>query len=78
MRLARLLDHAEPALPYPRPKPMPDAEQRKVSISVTGLDRLRSDPYQFYASAILGLRRIDPLDAEPSAAWKGDAAHKIL
>lgn len=78
VRLARLIDHAEPAAPYPRPKPMPSAEQRKVSISVTGLDRLRSDPYQFYASAILGLRSPDPLDAEPSLAWKGEAAHEIL
>ncbi len=78
VRLARLIDHAEPAPPYPRPKPMPSAAQRKVSISVTGLDRLRSDPYQFYASAILGLRALDALDAEPSPAWKGEAAHEIL
>ncbi|MBM3595742.1 MAG: double-strand break repair protein AddB, partial [Alphaproteobacteria bacterium] len=77
-RLARLLDLAERAPHYPRPKPMPSAEQRKVSISVTGLDRLRGDPYQFYAGSILRLRRIDALDAEPSAAWKGEAAHKIL
>jgi ATP-dependent helicase/nuclease subunit B len=78
VRLARLIDLAQPEPPYPRPRPMPSAAQRKVSISVTALDRLRSDPYQFYASAILGLRALDPLDAEPSPAWKGDAAHKIL
>jgi ATP-dependent helicase/nuclease subunit B len=77
-RLAALLDHAERAAPYPRPRPMPDAEQRKVDVSVTALDRLRSDPFQFYASAILRLRRLDPLDDEPSAAWKGTAVHDIL
>lgn len=77
-RLAMLLDHAEPAPAYPRPRPMPSAEQRKVSISVTGLDRLRGDPYQFYAGSILRLRAIDALDAEPSAAWKGTAVHEIL
>ena len=78
VRLARVLDHADRSAPYPRPKPMPDAEQRKVAISATGLDRLRSDPYQFYASSILGLRSVDALDAEPSPAWKGEAVHEIL
>ena len=76
--LARALDDGEPAPPYERPRPMPSAEQRKVAISVTAMDRLRGDPYQFYANAILRLRRLDPLDAEPSAAWRGTAAHDIL
>lgn len=76
--LARALDDAPPTPPYPRPQPCPDADQRKVEISVTALDRLRSDPYQFYAQVILRLRSLDPLDAEPSAAWKGTAAHEIL
>ncbi|MEE4450898.1 double-strand break repair protein AddB [Novosphingobium resinovorum] len=78
VRLARLLDDAAPVPPHPRPQPMPSAEQRLVDVSVTGLDRLRGDPYQFYASAILGLRSIDGLDAEPSAAWKGEVAHLIM
>jgi ATP-dependent helicase/nuclease subunit B len=78
VRLARAIDDAPPAPRYPRPQPIPTADQRKVSISVTGLDRLRGDPYQFYASSILGLSVLDPLDAEPSAAWKGTAVHAIL
>ncbi len=78
VRLARRIDDAPLAETYERPRPMPSADQRKVDISVTGLDRLRSDPYQFYASSILRLRRLDPLDAEPSAAWKGTAIHAIL
>ncbi len=76
--LAQALDHAEPAPLYPIPEPMPSAEQRKQRISVTALDRLRSDPYQFYASSILRLGELDGLDAEPSAAWRGIAAHEIL
>lgn len=76
--LARAVDDAAAAEPYPRPRPSPDPAQRRVEISVTALDRLRSDPYQFYAQAILRLRVLDPLDAEPSAAWKGTAAHEIL
>ena len=76
--LAKALDRAEPAQPYPRPAPLPSPEQRRVAISATALDRLRGDPFQFYASAILGLSALDALDAEPSAAWKGQAVHAIL
>ncbi|WP_240339177.1 double-strand break repair protein AddB [Novosphingobium sp. BW1] len=77
-RLARLIDDAPRAAPHPRPQPMPSAEQRRVAVSVTGLDRLRGDPYQFYASAVLKLRSLDSLDAEPSAAWRGEIAHLIM
>lgn len=78
LRLARMLDDAAPVPPHPRPQPMPAPEQRRVDLAVTGLDRLRGDPYEFYANAILRLRKLDALDAEPSAAWKGEVAHKIL
>jgi ATP-dependent helicase/nuclease subunit B len=77
-RLAAAIDDAEPAPAYPRPEPMPSAAQRKVAVSVTGLDRLRADPYQFYANSILALRELDPLDAEPTPAWQGELAHAIL
>jgi ATP-dependent helicase/nuclease subunit B len=76
--LAREIDNAPLSARYPRPIPKPNISQRKVDISVTGLDRLRSDPYQFYASSILKLKSLDALDAEPSAAWKGTAVHAIL
>lgn len=76
--LARQIDDAPAAPPCPRPAPCPSPDQRNVILHVTALDRLRSDPYQFYAREILGLRRLDMLDAEPSAAWQGTAAHAIL
>jgi ATP-dependent helicase/nuclease subunit B len=76
--LARRIDRANPAPAYPRPEPRPTAAQRDVALAVTAIDRLRSDPYQFYASAILRLRSLDPLDAEPTAAWKGQVVHKVL
>jgi ATP-dependent helicase/nuclease subunit B len=76
--LAAAIDVVPPATPYPRPEPMPTPEQRKVALSVTSLDRLRADPYQFYASAILCLPELQPLDAEPTPAWQGTVAHKIL
>jgi ATP-dependent helicase/nuclease subunit B len=78
VRLSRDIDDGPRAAPHPRPQPLPSPAQRRVSVSATALDRLRSDPYQFYASAILRLSRLDPLDAEPSAAWKGELAHKIM
>lgn len=76
--LARTIDRTEKAPPYPQPKPMPSRAQRNVPVSVTALDRLRGDPYQFYAQAILRLRSLDALDAEPTAAWKGQVIHNVL
>jgi len=78
VRFAGALDDAPALPPYPRPMPMPSAAQRRVGISVTGLDRLRGDPYQFYASSILRLSSLDPLDADPTAAWRGTAVHAVL
>lgn len=78
VELARALDRPDAREHYSRPKVMPSAEQRKVDISVTALDRLHSDPYQFYANSILRLKELDGLEAEPSAAWQGTAAHNIL
>jgi ATP-dependent helicase/nuclease subunit B len=78
VELARRLDASKEPEPYPQPKPMPTAEQRNVQVSITALDSLRSDPFQFYARAILGLKRLDALDEEPSAAWRGSVAHAIL
>lgn len=75
---ARALDAAAQVTPASQPHPRPTPEQRNVPIAVTALDTLRSDPYQFYAQAVLGLRSLDSLDEEPSAAWKGTIAHEIL
>lgn len=78
IELARAIDVGKSVPPHPRPQPMPGADQRKVAMAVTALDRLRADPYQFYAQAILGLRKLDALDAPPSPAWRGTAVHAIL
>tara|TARA_B100002049_G_scaffold210590_1_gene173102 strand:- start:293 stop:1147 length:855 start_codon:yes stop_codon:yes gene_type:complete len=57
---------------------MPNADQRLVDISATALDRLRGDPYQFFAGKIMQLQALDGLDAPPSPAWQGEVAHQIL
>ncbi|MEP0390767.1 MAG: double-strand break repair protein AddB [Erythrobacter sp.] len=78
--LAKLDRAPEPAKDYPRPKPYPSPKQRRVDIKVTALDRLLGDPYQFYASEILGLRKLDPLAADPFSdpALRGTLVHDIL
>ena len=78
-QLAALLDDAPKKLDFaPRPKPMPTAEQRRVRISVTDFDQLKSDPYSFYAKRVLRLRPMDPVDAEPDHKWRGILVHDIL
>jgi ATP-dependent helicase/nuclease subunit B len=76
---ADALDHPAEKEPFAtRPLPMPNAEQRLVSLSVTDFDQLKSDPYSFYAKRILGLPVLEKVDAEPSYAWRGSLVHEIL
>jgi len=77
-RLTRVLDDPGLAQPVERPAPSPPAEQRPERISVTAVDRLKADPFAFYAQAILKLRSLDPVDADHTARWKGEAVHLVL
>ncbi len=77
-RLTRALDDPGPPQPVGQPRPSPLAEQRPDRISVTAVDRLKADPFAFYAQAILKLRSIDPVDADFSARWKGEEVHKVF
>ena len=77
-RLVHALDDAGPPRPVDRPAPCPPVDQRPRKISVTAVDRLKADPFAFYAQAILKVRRLDPVDADHSAAWKGTAVHEVL
>ena len=77
-RLALTLDDPGALAPADRPAPRPNLAQRPTRISVTSVDRLKADPFAFYAQAILGLRRLDAVDADHSAAWKGTAVHQVL
>lgn len=78
IELAQALDARMPAIRIAQPAPVPDKAQRQVDLSVTDLDRLRVDPFAFYARKILGLSVLDPVDAEPSPAWLGSQVHDIL
>ncbi|AHB09557.1 double-strand break repair protein AddB [Zymomonas mobilis] len=75
---ARQLDEPQGFRPVTRPAPNPPVLDRPKRIAVTRFDSLQSDPYSYYASNILGLRKLDPVDAEPTAAWRGSLIHSIL
>ncbi|MCW2390614.1 double-strand break repair protein AddB [Sphingobium sp. B11D3A] len=77
--LARVIDRPDAAAPaYRAPAPRPRADLRPREIAVTDVDRLRADPYAFYAARILRLAPLDVVDADPGPAWRGTRAHDVL
>jgi ATP-dependent helicase/nuclease subunit B len=74
----RALDDPGDHVPAMRAEPSPAVEARPKVISVTEVDRLKADPYAFYARRMLRLAQLDPVDADPSAAWRGTAVHEVL
>jgi ATP-dependent helicase/nuclease subunit B len=75
---ARAIDRPAALRPARRPAPAPDPASRPKTISVTEVDRLKADPYAFYARKMLALMALDPVDADPTAAWRGSAVHAVL
>jgi len=71
------LDEA-PRVAIAAPKPAPPLDARPKSLSVTQIETLIRDPYAIYARHILKLRAIDPLDADPGAAERGNLIHEVL
>jgi ATP-dependent helicase/nuclease subunit B len=72
------LDRPHQFTPAERPAPRPPVPDRPRRLAVTKLDRLKADPFAFYADAMLKLRAWDGVDADPSAAWRGSAVHKVF
>ena len=77
-RMVAAIDDPGDPRPVSRPAPSPPPAERPRKISVTQVDRMKADPFAFYASAMLGLNRLDTVDADHSAAWKGSAVHEVL
>ena len=81
---APLLDWAlaidEPAKvePCTPPRPTPPVGARPRELSVTEIETLMRDPYGIYAKKILGLKALDPVDADPGAADYGSLVHRAL
>lgn len=65
-------------VPSPRPAPAPPGELRPRELWATDVETLMRDPYSFYARRILRLRRLEPVDAPPDAAERGQILHAVL
>lgn len=75
---ASSLYEAEHYAPAAAPQPKPIAARRPESMAVSTLDHLTSDPYWLYARYVLGLKELDPIDAEPEARELGILVHEAI
>lgn len=60
------------------PLPKPPLAARPRNFSVTEVETWVRDPYAIYAKKVLGLRKLDPLDASVDAADRGTIIHRAL
>jgi ATP-dependent helicase/nuclease subunit B len=72
------LDRPDIVAPATPPEPRPPLAARPRRLSVTAIELWRRDPYALYAQRILKLRPLDPLDADPGAAERGEIIHHAL
>ena len=63
---------------FAKPAPCPPVSARPDKLSVTRIDTLQRDPYTIYASSVLRLSALDPLDAPLDARPRGTAIHAAL
>ncbi|HMJ92532.1 MAG TPA: double-strand break repair protein AddB [Allosphingosinicella sp.] len=75
---ARAIDRPGLQRPAGRPAPRPERALRPTRIAVTDVDRLKADPFAFYARKMLQLSALDSIDSDPSPAWRGIAVHRVL
>lgn len=75
---AAALDRPAAVKPCEAPTPMPPISQRPRRLSVTEVETWMRDPYALYARRVLGLRALDPIDADPSAREYGTFIHQAL
>ena len=75
---AALLDGAETRTRAERPAPRPPVAARPRKLSVTEVETWMRDPYGVYARHVLGLRALEPIDADPGAAEYGSLVHKAV
>jgi ATP-dependent helicase/nuclease subunit B len=61
-----------------RPRPCPPVDKRPKGLSVTDIETWLRDPYAIYAKYVLGLRPLDPLDADIGPLERGRAIHSAL
>lgn len=67
-----------PPRPIRRPEPRPPLHARPRELWAADIERLMRDPYAVYARRILGLVPLDPLDADPGGAERGEIVYQAL
>ncbi len=72
------LDEPPASQPSDPPEPRPPVEARPRRLSVTQVETWIRDPYAIYARAVLALKPMDPVDADPGAAERGAFIHEAL
>jgi len=60
------------------PAPRPPLSARPRRLSVTEIELWMRDPYAIYARHVLKLKPLDPLDADPGVAERGEFIHQAL
>jgi ATP-dependent helicase/nuclease subunit B len=74
------LDHPDQDQPTPvgKPQPRPPVCARPARISVSRVETLIRDPYAIYADAVLKLKPLPDISADPDAALRGTLFHKAI
>jgi ATP-dependent helicase/nuclease subunit B len=72
------LDRAAPLPAAGPPAPCPPVRARPRQLSVTEIEKWLRDPYAIYARHVLKLEKLEPLDADPGAAERGQIVHEAL
>ncbi|MCH9754120.1 MAG: double-strand break repair protein AddB [Alphaproteobacteria bacterium] len=65
-------------LEYQIEPPKPPLSVRPKKLSVTQVEKLMRDPYSIYASKILKLKPLEPLDKKPNQLEFGNLIHEII
>jgi ATP-dependent helicase/nuclease subunit B len=73
-----LLDRPDRWVRPEPPAPRPPLSARPRRLSVTEIETWMRDPYGIYAKHVLGLKALDPIDADPGAAEYGSMVHLAL
>jgi ATP-dependent helicase/nuclease subunit B len=78
LALATGLDEPGDICPIQPPRPCPPVAARPRRLSATQIETWMRDPYAVYARHVLGLRALEPIDADPGAADRGNFIHDAL
>jgi ATP-dependent helicase/nuclease subunit B len=74
----RRLDQPAKIAPVEPPRPRPPVAARPRRLSVTQVETWVRDPYAIFARHVLGLRPLEPIDADPGALERGLVIHQAL